>query len=349
MKDLKNKNRTRFFYGLLILCLFGILSSIPVSAASKKPAKVTKVKISSVKTNSMKVKWAKAKNAKSYEVACRKSSEKTWKLKTTKKTSLTLKKLDSSTKYKIRVRGRNGSKVGKWSSTVTKTTKTPPAPPAPVDAPAAPKALWPTHLDETSISVMWYKVTDATGYEAVCMKGSSVVSTVTTENNSAVFSSLEAGTDYQIRIYAVSGSQKSADSTNLDTFTLLNNEMKVEGEYVPLSCSITRYTVGKDEKVLPRLYDQDTDGMHYYYPSASLQEITIQSGHMIMYTPPGSPEGILGEQDITAETTYKVGDTFTDPQGNSVKIETLLLFGYNEYESHDTWQLEINGHIRIEW
>lgn len=88
--------------------------SIKADAFAKKPAKVKKLKVTA-KKKSMVVKFKKAKLAKKYQIQYSlKKNFKGAKTKTTKKTSLTIKKLKSGKKYFVRVRGFytvNGYKV----------------------------------------------------------------------------------------------------------------------------------------------------------------------------------------------------------------------------------------------
>lgn len=94
-------------------------------AASNTPAKVKTVKVSKKTTSTAKVTWSKAKKAKKYQVAYKKASAKKWSYKTVKanKKTLTIKKLSSNTKYKVKVRAINGKAKGKWSATKSFTTK----------------------------------------------------------------------------------------------------------------------------------------------------------------------------------------------------------------------------------
>lgn len=94
-------------------------------AASNTPAKVKTVKVSKKTTSTAKVTWSKAKKAKKYQVAYKKASAKKWSYKTVKanKKTLTIKKLSSNTKYKVKVRAINGKAKGKWSAAKSFTTK----------------------------------------------------------------------------------------------------------------------------------------------------------------------------------------------------------------------------------
>lgn len=81
--------------------------------AAKKLARVAKVKAKNNKAKTVKVTWRKVANAKKYEV---KVGNKTY---TSKKATLTVKKLKKGKTYKIRVRAKaTGFKTGAWSKTV---------------------------------------------------------------------------------------------------------------------------------------------------------------------------------------------------------------------------------------
>ena len=102
---------------LTLLIAFSMLSVDAYAASSKKPARVTNVKLSSSTTKSLSVKWGKAKNAKKYQIAYKKASAKKYKYVTLKKgkRSYVIKKLKANTQYRVKVRGINGKKKGKWS------------------------------------------------------------------------------------------------------------------------------------------------------------------------------------------------------------------------------------------
>ena len=87
-----------------------------VSAASKKPSKVTISKIESYDYNAVKITWKKAKNAKKYQVYRSTKHKSGYKLiKTTTSTSYVNKGLTTGKKYYYKVRAVNGSKKGKFS------------------------------------------------------------------------------------------------------------------------------------------------------------------------------------------------------------------------------------------
>lgn len=92
------------------------------ASSSKKPGQVKKLKTSSVKSTSVKLSWAKVSGADKYTVYYSTDGKK-WTKKTTDKTSYTVKKLKSGTKYQFKVVASKGGKKGKASSVVTTLTK----------------------------------------------------------------------------------------------------------------------------------------------------------------------------------------------------------------------------------
>lgn len=125
----------RGFSAILAVCIgitlsFGTSLLLPCEeahAATKTPSKVKSVSISKKTTSSVTVKYSKSSKAKKYQIAYKKKSARTWTYKTVSQStrSYTIKKLSSNTTYQVKVRGINGSKKGKWSSTKTVTTKKP--------------------------------------------------------------------------------------------------------------------------------------------------------------------------------------------------------------------------------
>lgn len=95
---------------------------LAVYQLSKTPA----IKKVTPKKKSIKVKFAKTALAKSYEVAVKKKGG-SWKVYNTKKTTYTLKKLESKKKYSVRVRSmckvKGAKKYSAWSKAKTVTVK----------------------------------------------------------------------------------------------------------------------------------------------------------------------------------------------------------------------------------
>ena len=97
------------------------LTAYATSAISIKKAPT--LKKSKVKSTSVKLSWSKVKTATSYEIY-RSTNKKKWKLiKTTKKTSYTVKNLKSNKKYYFRVRAIGKNKKSPYSKVVTVKTK----------------------------------------------------------------------------------------------------------------------------------------------------------------------------------------------------------------------------------
>ena len=93
-----------------------------------KPGKVTKIKKKSIKTTSVKLTWKKQKGVTGYKVYRYDTKTKKYKLyKTTKKNSITLKKLKKNTSYKFRIKAykKSGSAIiyGNYSDWVRFKTK----------------------------------------------------------------------------------------------------------------------------------------------------------------------------------------------------------------------------------
>ena len=112
---------------VLIAGVIASFNTITANAATK-PAKV---KITSVvidnSTLNGEIKWKKAKRAKKYQVYYKKSTDKKWKTKTTKKLKLKIADyFEYETKYQFKVRGLNGKKKGSFSKLKSLTVPTKP-------------------------------------------------------------------------------------------------------------------------------------------------------------------------------------------------------------------------------
>ena len=126
-----------------------------VSAATKKPSKVTISSIGSYDYNAVKITWKKAKYAKKYQVYRATSKNGKYKcVKTTTSRSYINKSLTTGKKYYYKVRAVNGSKKGSFS---TKKYATPTL--KKVSSVKAVKSSY------NSIKVSWGKVSGATGYQ----------------------------------------------------------------------------------------------------------------------------------------------------------------------------------------
>lgn len=159
-------------------------------------AKPSKISVSSTTTSSAKLTWSKVSGAKSYEVFMYKGGK--WVSQgTTKKTSMTIKKLASGSKIKFKVRAvtKLGGKTvyGDYSSEVTAITL--------VGKVSGVKL---TLRKTTSIAFKWSKVTGASGYEIYRYNGKKWVKIGTTTKTSYTDSkSLKKGTQYQYKVRAI--------------------------------------------------------------------------------------------------------------------------------------------------
>ena len=133
-------------------------SSYVTVTAKTTVAKVSGLKFSHGTDSWVKLTWTQTKNANGYQIYVYDSAASAWVRKATSKTnSVYLKKLDSATTYKVRVRAYNNldSKLvyGSFSSTVYATTK-----------PTAVKALTISSFTSTSAVLNWDKSDRVTGY-----------------------------------------------------------------------------------------------------------------------------------------------------------------------------------------
>ncbi|MDO4383444.1 MAG: CAP domain-containing protein [Eubacteriales bacterium] len=126
----KTQSRMRTVIGItvfaLLACIIMPLSmeTGSVSAATKKPSKVTLTSVSSAGSTSISIKWKKAKNAKKYQVYRATSKNgKYERVVTTKSRSYVNKKLKTGKKYYFKVRALNGKKKGAFSKKVSAVPK----------------------------------------------------------------------------------------------------------------------------------------------------------------------------------------------------------------------------------
>lgn len=139
----------------LMLCLVFSMAA-PVSAASKL-SKPTNVKATLSAKYTSKISWNKVKNAKSYEVYYSVNGAKYKKLATTKKATVTQKKLAAGKTYSYKVRAINGKQKSTYST--VKTLKT--------IGSTSPKLVVTAYNnvdDANKAKLKWNKVKNATGY-----------------------------------------------------------------------------------------------------------------------------------------------------------------------------------------
>lgn len=153
---------------LLSFSVFGSADNFTASAASaisikKQPT----LKASKIKAASVKLSWSKVKTATSYKLY-RSTNKKKWKLvKTTEKTSYTVKKLKSGKKYYFRVRAIGKNKKSPYSKVLTVKTIT-------INDIMLPKSIYVSHnykdnsdssvRDINAIDISWSKSKGADGF-----------------------------------------------------------------------------------------------------------------------------------------------------------------------------------------
>ncbi len=144
------------------------------------PGKVTGIKVTPY-TTSLKVSWKKVTGAEEYEVYYS-TNGKSWKKAKASKNSLTLKKLKSSTDYKIKVRAVTGKRKGSYSAVLSSATK-------PVRVALASLKS----SKAKTLTVAWKKVSGANGYEIQYSTSKKFKSakTVTVKKNKTVKATLK--------------------------------------------------------------------------------------------------------------------------------------------------------------
>ena len=183
-----------------------------VYAAAKAPAQVKSLKVSKKTTSSLAIKWGKAKSAKKYEVAYKTESASKFKSVKTSKKNYTIKKLKEGTTYEVKVRGINGKKYGKWSS--TKKMATTPMTPAQV------KSLKKKSVTDTKINISWSKAKYARQYEVLYkVKGAKKYTTKKTSETEFTIDGLKINTSYNVKVRAVNGSKKGKYSSEITVKT----------------------------------------------------------------------------------------------------------------------------------
>lgn len=139
---------------LAVLCLT-VLLFIPQkvqAAAVKKPSQVKNLTVKLTAKRTAKLTWKKAAHAKKYQVYCSVNGGKYKKIKTTKATSVTHKKLKTGAVYVYKVRGINQGKKGSYSSVQRIRTL------------ADTKPGLSVAVTGTTAVLEWNKVKNATGY-----------------------------------------------------------------------------------------------------------------------------------------------------------------------------------------
>ena len=179
------------------------------------PSAPTGIKVSSSAT-SVTFSWNKVSGATKYQPAIYNHTAKKWtNLADTDKTTVTVSKLSSATKFSVKVRAYakntnvkdiSANTYSAWSAEAVAFT-----------TPAAPKTINLTGATDSSLTISWTASTGASGYEYYNPVTEKWVSSGT--SRTATVSGLEAGTKYSFKVRAVLGDKKSADSSAFSFIT----------------------------------------------------------------------------------------------------------------------------------
>lgn len=293
---------------------FAALNS-PASATAK-PAQVKGLKATWVDDYSFTVVWKDAKNAELYQVQYKKASAKKWvNLGLFTETYYDFEVPKCDTKYSVRVRGYNNGKTGSWSSTKSVRTTI-----------ERPKAIWCTHIDDSSIEVEWAPSYGCKEYKVAWddMSSDPPIGTkiVKKTKTSYRITGLAPSCGYSVKVQAKNGTKKSKQ-TSIDTGTF--DETNVLDHPSPTASyfTLTKFTQHGSEYDMPALYAKWTDSEGniedegFYFMDMELQELKVKDATMSLKDYPDVP--------IKADTVFKVGETFTAPDGKTTKITGLYL------------------------
>ena len=159
------------------------------AATVKRPSQVRNLTVKLTAKNTAKLTWKKASNATKYQVYCSVNGAKYKKIKTTKGTSLTHKKLKNGATYVYKIRGINQKKTGNYSSVQRIRTL------------SASKPGLSVSVSGTAATLQWNKVTNATGYYVYKVAANGKWSRITTtKERSYVVKGLELGGSYTYKV-----------------------------------------------------------------------------------------------------------------------------------------------------
>lgn len=211
MRDYYKKKKTSKIL-MAVLCLMTVLFFMPQNAQAatvKRPSQVKNLKVKLTTKNKVKLTWKKAANAKQYQVYCSVNGGSYKKIKTTKATSVTQKKLKSGATYVYKVRGINQNKKGSYSSVKRIRTLS--------DA----KAGLSVSVNGATGILRWNKVSNATGYYLYKSTSAGKWSKIaTTKELTYTVKGLELGNSYTYKVVPYL-------STNSKVFTGSSSSKKI--------------------------------------------------------------------------------------------------------------------------
>jgi len=199
--------------------------------AATAPAKVKNLKLVSKTKTSLEVKWSGVKKAKTYQIAYKKAGAKKYTFKKTTKVKYAISKLQSGTKYKVKVRAINGKKYGAWSSEKTFKTKI-------ANQPAKVQNLKAEDKTSSTIKVKWDKAKNAEQYQVAYKKvGAKSYKTVTTKKLTYTISKLKTDTAYYVKVRGVNGSKYSQWTAAKKIRTQVNYNNAVDESKITISAT----------------------------------------------------------------------------------------------------------------
>lgn len=311
-----NETSRRIVHLLLIamIAVFVISFTAVTSPAfaAKKPAKVSGVTIYDVQDFSFTVSWNTAKNAKNYDVQYKKSSASKWSTYTrTSETECTVNVEKCDTKYDVRVRGNNHGKHGSWSAIKSVRTKL-----------IAPKGVWPTHISNSVIEVTWPATSGAKEYLVTWGDGSIDTTSDVTKKTSFRIDNLPDSYGCFISIQSKNGKKYSnpvsVDLSTYDETCVLDLPSPNSSYY-----TLTKFFQHGSEYSMPAIYTYTEESEYYaaedgfYFMDMELKELTVVDATLCQAYQTDIP--------IKTKTTYRVGDTFTAPDGTETTITGLRL------------------------
>ena len=205
MQKVRNSKMLRICAILIAVAMAftAIAVSVDDSYAATAPAKVKNLKMTAKTKTSFDLKWSKAKGAKKYQIAYKVNGAKKYTFRTTKKVKFTISKLQSGTKYKVKVRAINGKKYGDWSKEKTLKTKI-------AKTPAKVQNVKLDKKTASSIKITWKKAKNAESYQVAYKKaGAKNYKIVSTTKLYRTISNLKTDTAYYIKVRSVNGSKTS--------------------------------------------------------------------------------------------------------------------------------------------
>lgn len=324
---MKKKNYFAHILTLIIaLFLLGSTALFSVSAANA-PAAPSKVS-ATCSTTAIKLKWSAVKGASGYRIYYKLPGDTSWRtaLKSTTKTTYTVKNLTAGQNYRFAVRGytKSGDKTvwGKYKEIKT-ATLTP-----------APSKLTATQ-NTTSIKLTWSTVKSATGYRIYYKAASSSTwktAVSSTKKTSYTFKNLTSGTKYNFRVRTY---KKSDSGTVYGKYSALETATKPATVTAKIAKSTSTAVALSWNKV-------NADGYRIYYKinSGSWKTVvssTTKTSYTIKNLSASKSYSFAVRPYVKTDSGFIWGDYKATKATKSYRIDR-----YNKIFESDTFLLKIN-------